>query len=310
MRPADARTAEAGPAFQASPPASRQAPTHLGHADQGGSPAGSPARRPETRRDVAPAGRGAASGDDADEIPAEGAHGFDEDEYEDEYEGGAEADGDWGAPGADHAAGGPERGWSSDPAGAPPARPARGRMASLMLVVAGLAAAGAALAPWSTLATSDEERTFTGLTVGDGRFTVVLGLALAVLGGAGLARRRLSGDGALGPLLASLLIVIAGSDLLIGPPTLASFRGISADQIVVEPEAGLYASLAAGVLALMAALVPRRGAQVDGARVDGARVDGSADLPAPPSPRRADARHRPETPAFRQSGDHRANRAR
>ncbi|ONH31939.1 hypothetical protein [Pseudofrankia asymbiotica] len=256
---------------------------------------------------MAPAGRATASGDDADEVPAEGSRGFDEDGYEDGTDDrvAAEGDGDWGALGAGHAAGGLERGWASDPTSTSPSRPPRGRTASLLLVVAGLAAAGAALAPWSTLATSDEERTFTGLTVGDGRFTVVLGLALTVLGGAGLARRRLSGDGALGPLLAALLVVIAGSDLLIGPPTLATFRGISADQIVVDPEAGLYVSLAAGVLALMAALVPRRGA-----RGDGARADGSADVPAPPLARRADARHRPEAPAFRQSGDHRANRAR
>ncbi|OHV36389.1 MULTISPECIES: hypothetical protein [Pseudofrankia] len=262
------------------------------------------ARRTEARREAARAERGAELGRDADEVPAEGDHGSDESESESESGSGSESglDGGGRPPAAEQDAGRPARGWLPDPPEAPTARPVRGRMASLTLVVAGLAAAGAALAPWSTLASSDEERTFTGLTVGDGRFTVVLGLALAVLGVAGLARRRLSGDGPLGPVLAGLLVVMAGGDLLIGPPTLATFRGISADQIVVRPEAGLYVSLVAGVLALVAALMPRRGAP--------AREDEPEDSPMPPLSRRPDARHRPEPPAPRQAGDHRANRTR
>jgi len=179
----------------------------------------------------------------------------------------------------------------------PPGRPARGRLAGAVLVASGLAAAGAAAAPWSSLATSDEERTFTGLTVGDGRYTVVLGLALVVVGAAALARRRMPGEGLLGLVLAALLTLIAGGDLLIGPPTLATFRGISADQIAIDPEAGLYVSLAAGILALLAAL-PRRGAR------PGSRVE----TRMPPPAGRPPAVRRPETPAPRHAGDHRAHR--
>jgi len=240
--------------------------------------------------DPAPVGRVGGSDDVPDAVPAGLAHRLD----------GREDDGGWVPPaGGQPAGGGRARGLPSPAAPArQPARLARGRLASLVLLAAGLAAAGAAFAPWSTLATNNERRTFTGLTVGDGRFTVLLGIALAVLGLAGLARRRLSGDGFLGVLLAGLLVVIAGSDLLIGPPTLATFRGISADQIAVEPESGLYLSVAAGVLALLAALMPLRGAPAD-PRGDGPEL--------PPTP--IDPRRQVEAPAQRPGGDHRAGRA-
>lgn len=142
----------------------------------------------------------------------------------------------------------------------PSGRPERRPLSALLLIASGLVVAVAATMRWSTLATSDERRTFTGLTVGDGRLTLVLGLALAVLGLARLARRRLApGDALLGPLLAGLVVILAAADLLVGPPTLATFQGISADKIVVRPESGLYLSLAAGALALLAALALARG---------------------------------------------------
>ncbi|MBL7625808.1 hypothetical protein I7412_01150 [Frankia sp. CN6] len=193
------------------------------------------------------------------------------------------ADGWWGAD-ADGQAG-----RAAQDAAAPAARPARRPLPSFLLLVAGLVAVGAAFAPWSTLVASDERRTFSGLTVGDGRVTLVLGAALTLLGAARLARRRLSvADAALSPLLAGLLVVIAGCDLLIGPPTLATFRGISADRIIVEPEIGLYASLAAGAVALLAAIALRRAGHA-----------------GPPRPAGDD---RP--PAVRAGGDHRAGRSR
>jgi hypothetical protein len=125
---------------------------------------------------------------------------------------------------------------------------------SLLLLAAGLAAAGASAMRWSTLATNDEQRTFTGLTIGDGRITLILGLALAVLAAARLAGRRLSSaDGLVGTVFAAVLVILIGIDLLIGPPTLASFQGISADKIVVRPEVGLFVALAAAAVGLLAA---------------------------------------------------------
>jgi hypothetical protein len=132
-------------------------------------------------------------------------------------------------------------------------------LASLLLLVAGTGAAGAATQQWSVLATSDERRVFTGLTVGDGRITLVLGLVLALLAVARLARRRLTGaDGATAAVIAVVLLVLTGFDLEVGPPALSSFRGISADKIVVQPQTGLYASVGAAVVGLLAALVLAR----------------------------------------------------
>jgi hypothetical protein len=144
--------------------------------------------------------------------------------------------------------------------GAPRRRP----LPSFLLFASGFTVSAAAAMRWSTLATGDEQRTFTGLTVGDGRITLVLGLTLAVLGLARLARWRLTpGDAPLGGVLAGLVVILAGADLLAGPPTLATFRGISADKIVVRPESGLYLSLAAGAVALLAALALARGGAAD-----------------------------------------------
>jgi len=154
-------------------------------------------------------------------------------------------------------------------------RPPRRALPSLLLTGSGLVVVVAATMRWSTLATSDERRTFTGLTLGDGRVTLLLGLALALLGLARLARRRLApGDALLGPVLAGLAVVLTGSDLLTGPPTLATFRGISADQIAVRPEAGLYLSLAAGAVALLAALALARGEGAGRAGQAARRADG------------------------------------
>ncbi|MBL7493225.1 hypothetical protein I6A60_36650 [Frankia sp. AgB1.9] len=156
-------------------------------------------------------------------------------------------------------------------------RPERRPLPALLLVACGLVVAAAATMRWSTLATSDERRTFTGLTVGDGRLTLVLGLALAVLGLARLARRRLApGDTLLGPVLAGLVVVLAAADLLVGPPTLATFQGISADKIVVRPESGLYLSLAAGGLALVVALALARGEAARAASASPRRPESAA----------------------------------
>jgi hypothetical protein len=158
-------------------------------------------------------------------------------------------------------------------------RPGRRPVPALLQVVSGLAVAGAATMRWSTLATSDERRTFTGLVVGDGRITLVLGLGLALLGLARLGRRRLTaGDTLLGPLLAGVVVVLAAADVLGGPPTLATFQGVSADKIVVRPEVGLYLSLVAGAVALLAALTlarvaPARGAGSSPGRPEGAVAD-------------------------------------
>ncbi len=121
----------------------------------------------------------------------------------------------------------------------------------------------AAFLPWSTLTSGDETRTFTGLTVGDGRLTLVAGLVLLAAGLAGLrgsagdAARRPGGGvlagGTAARLSAVLLVVLSGFDLAFGPPPLSSFRAISADVFELRPEAGVVVTLAAGAVALYAA---------------------------------------------------------
>jgi hypothetical protein len=152
----------------------------------------------------------------------------------------------------------PRPGWDQPPAAA--ARRAVRPVAALLLTLSGLVATVAAALPWSTLATSDEERTFTGLMVGDGRITLVLAVGLGGLGVVRLARRSISDAEVMASwLLSGLLVVITGSDVVWGPPTLASFRGVSADLIAVEPRTGLLVSLVAGLVAVIAAAaLPRR----------------------------------------------------
>jgi hypothetical protein len=127
-----------------------------------------------------------------------------------------------------------------------------------VLVLASAVAGIAALLPWSRLSSGGETRTFTGLAVGDGRVTFLLAVALVVIGLARLAHRPLPGADVLAArLLTAILAAVAGSDLVLGPPTLSTFRGISADVIEVRPEAGLLVSAGAGVVALLAALLLR-----------------------------------------------------
>ncbi|MCK9902423.1 hypothetical protein MXD63_20375 [Frankia sp. Cpl3] len=149
------------------------------------------------------------------------------------------------------------------PGAGPAASPRPRRRDAALLALSGGAAAIAAFLPWSTLTSGDETRTFNGLTVGDGRLTLVAGLVLLA---AGLAGLRGSADGAArwpgGGVLAGgtaarlsavLLIVLAGFDLAFGPPPLSSFRAISADVFELRPEVGVMVTLAAGVVALYAA---------------------------------------------------------
>jgi hypothetical protein len=152
---------------------------------------------------------------------------------------------------------------ADDAVTAVPRRP----VTAVLLFAAGVVIAVAATMRWSTLATTDERRAFTGLAVGDGRITLALGLALAVLGLARLARRWLApGSALVGMVLAGLVVLVAGGDLLTGPPTLATFRGISADKIAVRPERGLYVSVAAGAVALLCTLSLPRGGGAGGPR--------------------------------------------
>jgi hypothetical protein len=53
------------------------------------------------------------------------------------------------------------------------------------------------------------------------------------------------------------MAAIAGSDVVLGPPTLASFRGISAGVIEVQPEPGVLVSAGAAAVALLASVLLR-----------------------------------------------------
>ncbi|OAA25399.1 hypothetical protein UG55_102259 [Frankia sp. EI5c] len=149
---------------------------------------------------------------------------------------------------------------STDPRAA--AVPPRRRDAGL-LVLAGGAAAVASFLPWSTLSSGDETRTFTGMTVGDGRLTLVAGLTLLAVGVIWLRGGARPGNwwpgggvpaGASTARLAALLLtVVSGLDLALGPATLSSFRGISADVFEVRPQVGVGVVLVAGLVALFAA---------------------------------------------------------
>jgi hypothetical protein len=127
------------------------------------------------------------------------------------------------------------------------------------LAVAALAAAGAAVLPWCELSSGDETRTLTGLTVGDGRLTLVLALVLGWVGCAASAgRRAFAGDVVAARSAAAVIVAVSAFDVALGPPTLSSVRGISADQFELSAQAGVVVSLAAGVLALVAAAGLRR----------------------------------------------------
>lgn len=139
----------------------------------------------------------------------------------------------------------------------PPVR----RSAALLLVIAAVVAGIGALLPWSEMASEGETRTFSGLVVGDGRVILALAVGLGLIGLGRLVRRPvLAADVTAARILAVAILVFAGADRAYGPATLASFRAISADLIVIRPRIGLSVCIVAGVLALVAAVLlrPRR----------------------------------------------------
>jgi hypothetical protein len=125
------------------------------------------------------------------------------------------------------------------------------------LAAAALAAAVSAALPWCELSSGDETRTLTGLTVGDGRLTLVLALVMGWIGCSALAgRRAFAGDVVAARSAAAMIVAVSAFDVALGPPTLSSVRGISADRFELSAQAGVVVSLAAGVVALVAATAP------------------------------------------------------
>ncbi|WP_131746383.1 hypothetical protein [Frankia sp. Cppng1_Ct_nod] len=134
-----------------------------------------------------------------------------------------------------------------------------GRLGGLLLAAGGCAAGVAAVLPWSTLSSGDETRTFTGLTVGDGRITLMVGAVLLVMGVVRLVGRRTGVAAAtIAVVLGAGVAALAAFDLAMGPPSLAAIRGLSANQFSVVPERGLILTLAAGLVALAGGSLVRR----------------------------------------------------
>ncbi|AEH09204.1 MULTISPECIES: hypothetical protein [Protofrankia] len=135
-----------------------------------------------------------------------------------------------------------------------------GRFAGVLLTVAGGLGGIAATLPWSTISDGEETRTFTGLTVGDGRITLMVAVVLLVIGAAHVSGRRPGGtEAAVATLLGAGVAVFAVMDLVAGPASLSSFRTLAADQISVAPASGLVLTLVAGLLALVGGWLLRRG---------------------------------------------------
>ncbi|MCK9894866.1 hypothetical protein MXD60_09695 [Frankia sp. AgB32] len=151
------------------------------------------------------------------------------------------------------------------PVEAAPSRPAPGQVRSAAALAMVLGAAGAAIGsamPWSTMTSRDETRTFSGVVVGDGRLILVLAMLVALIALARLARRPLGPGGSdilAARLVSAGIIVVAAFDRMYGPPTLASFRAVSADQIAINPEGGLTLTLGSGVVALVGAILLHTG---------------------------------------------------
>ncbi len=126
-----------------------------------------------------------------------------------------------------------------------------GRFVGLLVGAAGVALGAGAVLPWSIVSSGAETRTFSGLTVGDGRVTVIAGALLIVIGFARvLGRSTGAADGMVVRVLAAGVTVLSTMDIVAGPPSLSSFRGLSADQISVVPESGVVLTLAAALVAL------------------------------------------------------------
>ncbi|WP_206443051.1 hypothetical protein, partial [Candidatus Protofrankia californiensis] len=127
----------------------------------------------------------------------------------------------------------------------------RDRLAGMLLAGAGGLGGVAAGLPWSRLSDGEDTRTFTGLAVGDGRITLVVAVVLLVIGVARvLGRRSGAADAAVAMVLGAGVAVFAVMDLVAGPPSLSSFRTLSADQISVVPAPGLVLTLVAGLISL------------------------------------------------------------
>ncbi len=144
---------------------------------------------------------------------------------------------------------------------AEPSQVRRSAAALAMVVGAAGAAIGSAM-PWSTMTSRDETRTFSGVVVGDGRLILVLAVLVALIAVGRLAHRPLGPGGAdilAARLVSAAIIVVAVFDRIYGPPTLASFRAVSADQIAIIPEVGLTLTLGSGVVALAGAILLQAG---------------------------------------------------
>lgn len=130
------------------------------------------------------------------------------------------------------------------------------------MIAAGLMAAVGALMTWSTLTSGGERRTFSGLAVGDGRFTLAMGVVSILIGSVGLAKRPFPGrgaDGRIALVLGVLTMALAAADVVAGPPTLASFRRLSANAITITSGNGLSLTITAGVGVIVGAALVLRG---------------------------------------------------
>ncbi|WP_261561758.1 hypothetical protein [Frankia tisae] len=133
-------------------------------------------------------------------------------------------------------------------------------VAALAMIVGAVGCVVGSVLPWSEMSSADETRTFNGIVAGDGRLVLVLAVLLGVVGAARLARRPIGGrtaDILVARLAAAMIVVIAGLDRAYGPPTLASFRAISADVISIHPQNGIMVTLASGIIALIGAVLLR-----------------------------------------------------
>lgn len=131
-------------------------------------------------------------------------------------------------------------------------------VAALAVIVGAVGCVIGSVLPWSEMSSANETRTFNGIVVGDGRLVLVLAVLLGVVGAARLARRPIGGrtaDILVARLVAIMIVVIAGLDRAYGPPTLASFRAISADVISIHPQNGIMFTLGSGILALIGAVL-------------------------------------------------------
>ncbi|WP_192029121.1 hypothetical protein [Candidatus Frankia nodulisporulans] len=121
--------------------------------------------------------------------------------------------------------------------------PVRVRPVAALAVLVGAIGAGAgSVMPWSSLSDGEQVRQFSGVEVGDGRVVLVLAVGLAAVALSRLAYRPFGAglvDIVFVRLSAVATVVLTGLDRMYGPPTLASFRAVSADAIIIAPRSGL-----------------------------------------------------------------------